>query len=93
MTTLKVSRGMGNHLLCVRYTKSGANTENAVHRIKMPPFMIVHHMKNIVSVNIHDVLFLFFCIQRWRSVVARFTNSLIKISKFQNSKGVKGSNL
>ena len=25
MTTLKVSRGMGNHLLCVRHTKSGAN--------------------------------------------------------------------
>jgi len=52
MTTLKASRGMGNHLLCVRYTKSGANTENAAHRIKMQPFMIVHHMKNIVSVCI-----------------------------------------
>ena len=50
MTTLKVSREMGNHLLCMRYTKSGANTEKAIHRIKMPPFMIVHHMKNVVSI-------------------------------------------
>ena len=55
MTTLKVSRGMGTHLLCVRYTKSGVNTQNTVHRIKMPPFMIVHHMKNVVSVWISMV--------------------------------------
>jgi len=34
----------------VRYNKSGVNTENAVQRIKKPPFMIVHHMKKVVRV-------------------------------------------
>lgn len=50
MTTLKVSRGMGNHLLCLRYTKSGAIMSIVVQRTNMAPFMIVHHIKNLVSV-------------------------------------------
>jgi len=50
MTTLKVSRGMGNHLLCVRYTKSGANINIVVQRTSRAPFMAVHHIKNVVSV-------------------------------------------
>ena len=50
MTTLKVSRGMGNHLFCVRYTKSGANIHIVIQRTNRAPFMIVHHIKNVVSV-------------------------------------------
>lgn len=50
MTTLKVSRGMGNHLLCVRYTKSGVHMNIIVEKINRTPFMIVHHMKNAVSI-------------------------------------------
>ena len=50
MTTLNVSRGMGNHLLCVRYTNPGADMKTAVQRSNKAPFMIVHHMKNLVSV-------------------------------------------
>ena len=52
MTTLKDSLGMGNHLVCLRYMKSAANTRKNVDAIKMPAFMIVHHMKKFVSVEI-----------------------------------------
>jgi hypothetical protein len=58
MTTLKVSRGMGNHLLCIRYTKSGTNIHIVVQRTKRAPFMIVHHIKNVVSVRISMMLLL-----------------------------------
>jgi hypothetical protein len=51
-TTLKDSWGMGNHFVCMRYVKSGAVPQTIVHTIKMPRFMIVHHMKNVVSVGI-----------------------------------------
>lgn len=50
MTTLKVSRGMGNHLLCVRYTNSGASMNNVVQRTNSNPFMIVHHMKKRIAI-------------------------------------------
>ena len=50
ITTLKVSRGIGNHLLCVRYTKSGADIQNVAHSNNSAPFMIMHHMKKLVSV-------------------------------------------
>ena len=56
ITTLKVSRGIGNHLLCVRYTKSGANMKNVLHSNNNAPFMIVHHMKKLVSVSISMML-------------------------------------
>ncbi|MBW1670596.1 MAG: hypothetical protein JRJ40_04190 [Deltaproteobacteria bacterium] len=59
MTTLKVSLGIGNHLLCIRYTKSGANIHIVVQRNNRVPFMIVHHMKNLVSVWI-SMMFLFY---------------------------------
>ncbi len=41
---------MGNNLLCIRYTKSGAAMHIVVQRANKIPFMIVHHMKNVVSV-------------------------------------------
>ena len=43
---------MGNHLVCLRYMKSVANTRKNVDAITMPAFMIVHHMKKFVSVGI-----------------------------------------
>ena len=52
MSTLKVSLGIGNHLLCVRYTKFGADIHIVVQRTNRAPFMIVHHIKNVVSVSI-----------------------------------------
>ena len=60
MTTLKVSRGMGNHLLCVRSTKSGANMHMMIQSTNTAPFMIVHHMKNVSSVLI-PIIFLLNC--------------------------------
>ena len=50
MTMLKVSRGMGNHLLCVRYTKSGAKVSIVVQKTNKVPFKIAHHRKKLVSI-------------------------------------------
>ena len=50
MITRNVSRGIGNHLLWVRYTSSGAAMHNIVHRANRPPLMMVHHMKNALKV-------------------------------------------
>ena len=50
MATLKVSQEMGHHMLCVRYTRPGTNTNMTAQRINKPPLRIVHHMKNVVSV-------------------------------------------
>ena len=43
---------MGNHLVCTRYMKFGADAKTIVQAIMMPTFIIVHHMKNVVSVVI-----------------------------------------
>jgi len=49
MITLKVSRGISKNLLCVEYTISGIDIHAMVQNDKREPFMMVHHIKKVLS--------------------------------------------
>jgi hypothetical protein len=55
---LNVSLGIGNHLLCIPYTKSGKTMYIKLQKINSTPFMIVHHMKKVVSIRISMMVLL-----------------------------------
>ena len=59
IATLKVSREMENHLLCIRQTQSPAQRHISDEKSSNAKFRIVHHIKNALILSIFMIFLLY----------------------------------